>query len=120
MDFLSQAATAAKRKVALVNAVGFLMASKHTYLHYAPFALLLHSFCVLQHSRKSTVVYLQYYIYFYVTKPTQMLVNELPVDCMSVACTSCRIGSGVPNGVYCQNIQCKKLQFTEYCLSVSP
>lgn len=36
MDFLSQAATAAKTKVALVNAVGFLMASKHTYLHYAP------------------------------------------------------------------------------------
>lgn len=66
------------------------------------------------------VLYLQYYIYFYVTKSTQMLISELPVKCLSLACTwTCRIGSVVPKGVYCQNIQCKKWQFPGYCLSLS-
>lgn len=94
MDFLSQAATAAKTKVALVNAVGFLMASKHTYLHYAPFLPFFSTCSVFKIAVGKAVLDFQYYIYFYVTKPTQMLINELSVDCLSVACTSvgCSIG----------------------------
>lgn len=95
MDFLSQAATAAKTKVALVNAVGFLMASKHTYLHYAPFQPFFSTCSVFKLAVGKAALYFQYYIYFYVTKPTQMLINELPVDCLSAACTSCGCSVGL-------------------------
>lgn len=62
MDFSSQAATAAKTKVALVNAVGFLFLffiffddglQAHLFALSSIFALLLHLFRVLNGSRES-------------------------------------------------------------------
>lgn len=49
-------------KVALVNAVGFSMASKHTYLHYAPILPFFPALFCVKIAVEKAVLYSQYYI----------------------------------------------------------